>query len=1034
MANEAFTQIKNNFEGYMNNSSALQRACIDNLEAAYNGNMEISDPTNPLISLLEYSTVFAVGNLEKLKAECKSLYPKLAVEASEVYKWMSDDDFLDPFSRPGKAPFMLLLSYEEILSKAVYYPAGGYRKLVIPRNTRVTVDNVVYTSQYPIEIRVMNQGNIITVYDTSKPSPILSLETNIVYSFRTRIEDTDLLCLEFPLEQMSIGVRSNIALTSATGFNKTYNYTDRYYCTRAFYFSNNRWLEMKVTLSDQVFDPLEFTLLVKVFETNSATSSNTVNYSIPAVYFMNGLTDNKNIMIWTYTTKGDYSSNLADLAPNSFVVEYLDLDDSVDEFNNDPSIYYSPLNTFKTSSMFSPGRCSGGSNAISVAELRDRVIDNATGMPKLPITDDQVIIEWKDIGFDIVKSVDNITDREYIITRDIPNIQTTLSAESDINLMTNAAISPLAMNIKTNNVNITSLVEHNSVYDNGNRITILPKTLYQENDGIVSVVDDSVRESFASMSSIEKATLINSSRFSYTPFHYITYLTNESFTIKPFWLQNPKILRKQFIEENDKIGLSTSIKSYSLELMDFGYRILATTKSNTAFKNFIKNKSYSIFSQLSFIPSDSSTRVIINGNIVDPVTYYGNNQTIVDEGELLLQFDIYVTETEVIDGVTVIKNGFDIDNNDNYIMKGFTMSDGFHRDFKARLETEFDVIVIVDARSIDDASAIDSSTKTTIDNAVGRWLLNETTDVYRGIVQERLHIKFGSPMEKLWSKSRTIITEDSYKRYTDDVPLVYAEDEYEKENGIMKFTIVDGVITYNKLHSKGDPVLDGEGNPIIQFHAGDIELDDEGNPVLKSNRERNHLVDLCLFEGLYYFANEKFAARYANKVPDDMAIWVNETIQGLENQFLEQTHSIFYPKTSYGTIDVYINDTGLITMRADQSFFFTVYVNKKVYDDGDMRASIQQNVISVINSELRNTIVSELSIMNKIKETLGTVIEGFKMSLFGDNKDINTFTLKDATHYLNIAKRLNIASDGMLIVEDAVDFEFILHDYNTMNK
>lgn len=92
---------------------------------------------------------------------------------------MADVDYANRFAAPARTELTMMLSMPEILDRAID-DGSGIKKMVIPRDTEVTVENVTFTLQYPIEIRVMSHGGVQVVYDVARLSPLQTLESNLL--------------------------------------------------------------------------------------------------------------------------------------------------------------------------------------------------------------------------------------------------------------------------------------------------------------------------------------------------------------------------------------------------------------------------------------------------------------------------------------------------------------------------------------------------------------------------------------------------------------------------------------------------------------------------------------------------------------------------------------------------------------------------------------------------------------------------------------------------------------------------------------
>lgn len=238
-------------------------------EDAFDGSTIVTNPSAPFPHLMEMSVVLGLAGIQEDQVLNTRQYPIMAVDDETLFYHLSDKDFEGMFDTPSEGTFSWYFSVEEIIASAVPVGSTGTKRLTIPKHTRIVVNNVAFTFQYPINFIVKKNGGIDVVYDGSRPSPLQKLSGNKVKTtYVTTLVDpnnggtVDMIRVEVPLKQMLL-TSYTYSLSGAKSLKKVLALTDKFYYVRAFSrnTATNGWDEIKTTNSIQTFDPTDPTIL-----------------------------------------------------------------------------------------------------------------------------------------------------------------------------------------------------------------------------------------------------------------------------------------------------------------------------------------------------------------------------------------------------------------------------------------------------------------------------------------------------------------------------------------------------------------------------------------------------------------------------------------------------------------------------------------------------------------------------------------------------------------------------------------------------
>lgn len=949
------------------------------LNRMFDGEEMVLDPSMPFPYLEEISLLTAYAAISEDQNLDRRQYPETAQIEKDIYMHASDVDYEGNFSSPAGAWFDIYVSEAEVVKYAVQVGDTSTRRLVMPRYTQITVNNMTFTFQYPITFIVKPHGAIDVVYDGSQPSPLQTLEGNKVDWELVSVNITEnnkgpvrMVRIRTFVKQMLL-TTYKYSLVGSKVLLTTVPLVDSFYYARAFVNDDqNRWKPIKTTHSQQVFDPVDPTLLLTVLEGQ-------LTIELPYVYYATGLVTH-DIRVDVYTTKGPLNIPLNGMTDNSFVANWRDLD------QDDQSIYNAPLSQMSTISVMSTDTISGGADAPTFAVRRERILTNAIGPQVAPISNAQVGTALSSLGFEASMTIDDISHRTYLATRAMPD-----NTKGQVTTGIDTAV-------VTYKSSITDLLKHATVIDNGERYTVTPKTLYRYIDGVLRIVSDVDLAKLLALSGDALVNAVSDGTYLYTPLHYVLDTARNTFKARPYFLTAPEITLGSYVASNDTLGLTISASTTrSIVHTDQGYVIHIQSISNDVWKALRDNQ---VHVQMAFIPPGEKDYAYINGK-----------QILVD-GERVFEF--------------VIKTNWDLDvvnvSDHRLISTNFNMFEPIERKYPTPLVNDFSILWAVSD------FAVEGNVRTDVDKVLGKFLL---PDGVVGVYHETLRMHLGDELTGLWAMSRSMIGLRKFLKYPEDVYATW-EANYYKRDPSGKYPVIEEDAEGNKglviQFAKGDIKLNADGSKVVLHEKGSAILDEYDNPIMESERNIDRWWDVVLFDGVYRFATDVNDVEYKRDVPQILVEWINDTLGPIRKTTLDETDLYFQPRNTLKFVECLANDSKRITLHTAQFLTLDLYVSKTVYADNDLRASMQTAAIKEIVKGLNAVSVARDGLEAAVRVALGKDLISADLSgLGGEANNFSIITLLDDTARLCLAKSMTYQADGTYAVIDGIEVNFKRH-------
>lgn len=968
--------LMNNILEYKYNPVLIQQTILNYLQEVTNGDVDIVDPTNPFVFLLESSTVNTSAFLQENELNTRRLYPSCALTMQDLYRHMSNEDFLDIYSTPANGIFYFVIEKNSLLSSLTANPATGNNELIIGGNTFVVVNNITFSLQYPIVITQLPSGNISIDYDTTYPSPLQTLTgTHIPYSKRTDTNGVE--WYTFSVDMLQINVDSNVfPILTSTYFTNAIQFTDNFYYCRVFNqaTSNSDWVEINTTFTDQVYDPLTPTAVLEL------SATNTLTVSIPPIYATSGLLIG-NIRIDIYTTQGSINMNLNNYKLSAFATTFLDLNETTEN-----SQYYANANNL-VYLLYSSNVINGGANGLTFQQLREQVINNSVGSPVLPITNSQLQYNIQNSGFTILPKIDTITDRIFIAYNSLP-----VPVNQDF-------VTPVGVSMETIGLSFNTIKEYDTVNLNSTktRATILPTTLYQNVNGVVSIYTNPDVAIYQQLNLTALQNLINTNVLLYSPFYYVLDASTDEFAVRVYNLSNPTGTNLGFYGSNSSVTPAVNTGSFQFVQTDKGYVLTLVTQSNTAYQNLGLG---SCGCQISFISPKTGNRNYIQGKLL------GANSN----NERIFQFNI--------------NTKYDIDSSNLIYVKG-NDSNSIYTDISIALSQTVDIIYYL---TVVPTGFTPNSFQSYLNTSIVISQTNPTSISLAAITHDEITLNFGTQLPYLWTQHMSTMSSEVYSYYTRDIELRYTEDQYQVNpatGSILQFDSNNNP-TFVQTATAGDPVLDSNGNPIIKYPKGTTILDSNGNPKYLNYDKIERYIDLLLFDASFYFITNPSTQNYINSVTTLITQWCTTSLATISESLIELTNIYYHPQKTITTTEVTLTNNTIVSISTAQQLNVIFYVPDTVYTNSSLISRIKVITTALISNYFSNNTTISISQLTKsiLTQFTNDVIDVQITGLGGTTNNYPLVILNDSSIRLSLSKTIKLLADNTLTVTEDINYSF----------
>lgn len=962
---------------YYNNPENIQIDILESMDKVFSSDTEqlIVNPNTTVGFLIDSFSNITGSMVKGIEQKFNSLYPRRAQNITELYNHISDYDYVSFQAQPASYKINIKMSKESLRKTAVHYNQY-YNMLVIPRTSSFKIGSFSFGLYHDIFIKINKATNtIILNYDTNIINPLNSLNNyNIPYSEFNYL-GVEYISFEITIYQFNT-TNYTESIDNSIGFTKSYHIQDQFYAARVYDLINN--FEFKYSYSDQIYDPLNPTVIIK-----SIPDENKVDLYIPSVYFSNGNISSQ-LKIDIFTTKGKLDINIDTTNADLIAAEFL----SDDVFVAPYLPYITPLKHIENL-IFVPlnNKLIGGKNVETFEEVKDRVIHNLFSNRVL-ISEEDIHNFFAQFDFTVIQPLDNLTKRIFYILSTVSD-----KVEYDKIQIAN---SKLIFDLNKLDTYPTDTIKNIA----SNKYVFLPSTEYNYNlsNDIIIPLTQLEKDTIDAFTQEQKVDYYNATTNLFTPYHLLvetnlTYPKASSFDLIScdaekllFDVQHPYTDYQIYIND---------IKLEHLNSGTGGYKLSIGVEKNVALK---KVDEADLFLYLTIV---TASMELIGAQMV--------------YSETIGQMDIYTYN---------INTNYHLSTTDIRI-EHMEYQPGYLHSVAVPLETGAHITLYVRKNIVttnpnyipyelfDGVELSSYFVNLKINFFTGNWVALTKFD---------FDLKLGTNLSDIIDNNITITYSDqSFQTYQTDVPLLYEHDIYDKDiDGKLIYQIVGGGIVLNKLHTQGDPVLDAGGDPVYKYRIGDIILNASGQPIIAQHRNLICTIDMFGLNYVYKF-NPEF------NIPSILNTFTTyyDIIKEHRNKLYGNTLCFFKPTSTLG-IGKFIIDELTEDLNISISIGFKIYLNANIVGNLNTINLIRVETYKLIKQFITNNkTITIMDLGDKIKESFSDFISSVDTTGINSNLQLQTITKVDKEKTLSIKPILKLDDVGNIQIEDSITLEFL---------
>jgi hypothetical protein len=683
----------------------------------------------------------------------RDVYPTISTDHQGLMRHATSEELIGMKATPSNAVMTFFLNTIDIDSRGIASTLGNINsKMVqISKGTKIYVDDLVFSTTNNIRVHFDGTNSIVEQMNSDDEG------LNRIGSIPSYIIADPNLSSKWIRFDVHVRQFNHYTIdTDVIGtFKRIIPYDDSiWYLTATGLFKDGE-RNLEITYSDINYDKNLVTL--RVTDSYNEQHGRHLIVELPNIYMM--YEPPKRINIVVHTTKGEMDRRLIDFKPSDFKIVKMVED-------------YELANV--EMQVISTGIINGGSNAKTLDEIRESIINNVTGPLKAPVTKAQLEEKARRDGYEISLYSDMVTHRLFTVSK---NISTSLFSGDSV-----------VPNIFLNETHLNPSVTNNNILYKYGAVIVKNETIFITKNGLtLPATDIGLLNTYTRTGGYDADTLsryLTDNSIFFTPYTNIIY---DDYQCSTFDLHDPEIDKLEILNRNI-VPLIVNIDEITITTIGDEFHIEMTIAG---------------LDTVDLLLMDLRAQLVIEPFSSSSVGYTGER----------LYFD-NITQITKDNNKTnfIIPMESYVDKLDNILLKG----DGNVNSTFVELRTNAKVYLYVPQ---------ELSMTTNLYAESGE--IRKGTGVFEvtGLTTQSMRIRFGRNLHNMFNETSYGFTARKYKKYTDDIPYFHDEDIYALDEDCSSSSPLQ------LLHAKGDVKLDSNKEVLYQHRAGDSILED-GLPIV----------------------------------------------------------------------------------------------------------------------------------------------------------------------------------------------------------